>query len=234
MKTHEVHDLHARAEHLADQVQPHRQRLTVILNWAQNARVDSDALASVVLAIKLLGGSALDVTRPSVRDDHGRFTHDWEMLEQTEQVHAELTELADETDEIHGAALQAGMEAEADLADAQGELAEARAMPTFDPCDGCHTERMAAIAQAERKIADANERCELSEATIEALRPLRCFRKASEALEKLPDDLYEVYRAAYTLLAVDDSVMPGDGDYLTGHGAASVARLRRRVKAGAA
>ena len=49
-------------------------------------------------------------------------------------------------------------QARRDLAVAREALAAAYAMPTREPCDGCHSARAAAIAAAEAAIAEAEAR----------------------------------------------------------------------------
>jgi hypothetical protein len=98
--------------------------------------------------------------------------------------------------------------AQRDLQAAQADLAAAYAMPTRDPCTGCHRARAAAIAAAEAAIADAEGRIHdadrricLCEDTSEILDPLtRRLQTALQALRQVPHDLGEVYELVYEFI----------------------------------
>ena len=66
------------------------------------------------------------------------------------------------------------------LARARTRLATAKAMPTFQPCDGCHGRRAAAIdaaeeaiEEAQRRIAECQKRIAICEGVRHAMRTLR-------------------------------------------------------------
>src|SRR5260370_890001 len=98
---------------------------------------------------------------------------------------------------------------------AGAELARARGMPTADPCQGCHHARVGAIQAAQRELEDARERGDCAGAALEALAPLK-LPQALRAVRRVPEDLREVYAAAYDLVTRDPGAMPKDGDFITG------------------
>lgn len=95
-----------------------------------------------------------------------------------------------------------------DLQAARAELAAAYAMPTRDPCTGCHPAKAAAIAVADAAVADAEERITgatrrigLSEDTAEILDPLTRRPQAGlQTLRQVPHDLGEVYELIYEFI----------------------------------
>jgi hypothetical protein len=102
-------------------------------------------------------------------------------------------------------------EARAALQAAQAALTAARAMPsgTREQADA----RSAALTEAAERVALARD-------ALEAARSLaRRAGRAADRLAQVPDDLAEVYEAAYGFIA-RDGVMPRDGDWLTGTGPA--------------
>jgi len=65
------------------------------------------------------------------------------------------------------------------------------AIPVKDPCDGCHSVKEAAIADALRRIG-------LCEAAAEILTPLtERLRAALSHLQQVPADLGEAYELVY-------------------------------------
>ena len=96
-------------------------------------------------------------------------------------------------------------QARRDLAAARAALAAAYAMPTREPCDGCHAARAAAIAaaeaavaDAEARIADAERRIGICEAAADILDPLaERLARALAQLRTVPQDLGEVYELIY-------------------------------------
>ena len=96
-------------------------------------------------------------------------------------------------------------QARRDLAAARAALAAAYAMPTRQPCDGCHAARAAAIAaaeaavaDAEARIADAERRIAICEAAADILDPLaERLARALAQLRTVPQDLGEVYELIY-------------------------------------
>ncbi len=62
-------------------------------------------------------------------------------------------------------------QARRDLAEAREALAAAYALPTREPCDGCHSARAAAIAAAEAAGADAEARIADAERRTASARP---------------------------------------------------------------
>ncbi len=96
-------------------------------------------------------------------------------------------------------------QARRDLTEAREALAAAYALPTREPCDGCHSARAAAIAAAEAaiaeagaRIADAERRTGICEAAADILGPLaeRLARVLAQ-LRTVPQDLGEVYELIY-------------------------------------
>jgi hypothetical protein len=91
------------------------------------------------------------------------------------------------------------------MAAARAALAAAYAMPTREPCDGCHSARAAPIAAAEAAVAaveariqEAERRIGTCEAAADILDPLaERLARALARLRSVPQDLGEVYELIY-------------------------------------
>ena len=96
-------------------------------------------------------------------------------------------------------------QARRDLEAARAALAAAYAMPTREPCDGCHScprrrdrSRRGRVADAEARIADAERRIAICEAAADLLDPLaERLARALARLRMVPQDLGEVYELIY-------------------------------------
>ena len=81
-------------------------------------------------------------------------------------------------------------------------------MGTWEPCQGCHGERDAAIAaaqadeeDAETRIADAGQRIALCETAADILDPLAATLTAAlERVRRVAPDLGEVYELVYAFV----------------------------------
>jgi hypothetical protein len=114
-------------------------------------------------------------------------------------------------------------QARRDLEVARAALAAAYAMPTREPCDGCHSARAAAIAaaeaavaDAEARIADAQRRIAICEAAAEILGPLaERLTRALTRLRTVPQDLGEVYQLIYEFVC-SGGKLPRYGRWIEG------------------
>ena len=209
------HALLARAHELADTADLAGQ-LTEIIGWARAARVDQAALAGLVTAVKMLDGDVTALFR-AVRGRHtgGRFSRDTELLDILADAEADIESRVSAAAQLRRQASQALQRARADEAAARDQLARARAMPVADPCRGCHGAKASAIQAAQAELSDARERASLADAALEILAGLK-LAEALRAVRRVPEDLREVYAAAYDLVTRDPRAMPKDGDFITG------------------
>jgi hypothetical protein len=204
-----------RAEELADTTDLAGQ-LTEIIGWARAARIDQAALAGLVTAVRLLDGDATALFR-AVRGRHtgGRFGRDTELLEAVEEAETGICGRVKGAAHLGRQARAALQQAQVDEAAADAGLACARQMPTAEPCQGCHHARTRAIQAAQRDLQDAGERARYASGALEVLAALR-LPEALRAIRRVPEDLREVYAAAYDLVIQDPRAMPEDGDFITG------------------
>jgi hypothetical protein len=206
--------LYARAEML-DETGELAQAVTELLDGAQGAGVDPRAAISLTAALQTLDpGASTSYTAGSKEDrqDGTGYGSDGEFLEALsdaeDQVRERLREVKAVQEQVSLALDRAQQDlgqARRDLAAARAALAAAYAMPTREPCDGCHSARAAAIAaaeaaaaEAEARIANAQRRIAICEAAADILGPLaERLTRALTRLRTAPQDLGEVYELIY-------------------------------------
>ena len=210
--------LHARAE-LLDETGELAAAVTAILTFASGAGVDPRAVVSLRAAARALdpasGAPGYQAGSPADRHPGSGYGSDSEFLEAVSDTDDQIRDWVRDTDQLAEqviAALDTAHDdlerARRDLQAATEDLDAAYAMPTRDPCTGCHPAKAAAIAAAEAAIADAEERITgatrrigLCEAAAEILDPLtRRLRAALQALRQVPHDLGEVYELVYEFI----------------------------------
>jgi hypothetical protein len=211
----EEEKLYARAEML-DETGELAEAVAEVLQGAQRAGVDPRAVISLRAAIRQLdpAGGVPGYQAGSREDRHagGGYGSDGEFLEALSDAENQVRERLREVQELQeqvAAALdkaQADLEqARLDLEAARAALAAAYAMPTKEPCDGCHSARAAAIAaaeaaiaEAEARIKDAERRIGICEAAADLLDPLaERLARALAHLRTVPQDLGEAYELIY-------------------------------------
>jgi hypothetical protein len=206
-----------RAEELADTAAGLAAQITEIIGRARAARVDQDALAGLVTAVRILGGDVTALFRAARGRHHGGpYQHDTALLDAVEEISGDLAAAAAAAGRLHALAGQALHQAREDQDAAGRALAAAREMPAAEPCQGCHQARASAIAAAQHDLGDARERASQASAALDVLAALK-LRQALRAVRRVPEDLNEVYTAAYDLVTRDPRAMPADGDFITGH-----------------
>ena len=206
--------LYARAEML-DETGELAQAVAEVLTGAQGAGVDPRAVISLTAALQTLDpGAAVSYSAGSRKDrqDGTGYGSDGEFLEALsdaeDQVRERLREVKALQEQVSLALDRAQQDlgqARRDLEAARAALAAAYAMPTREPCDGCHSARAAAIAaaeaavaDAEARIADAERRIAICEAAADLLDPLaERLARALARLRTVPQDLGEVYELIY-------------------------------------
>jgi hypothetical protein len=204
-----------RAEDLADTTDLAGQ-LTQIIGRARAARVDQDALAGLVTAVRILGGDVTALFRAARgRHPDGPYQRDTDLLEAIDEASGDLAAAVTAAAGLQEQAGQALRQAQADEETAGHALARARQMPAAEPCQGCHQARAAAIQDAQRDLGDARERVSHASAALEILAGLK-LAQALRAVRRVPEDLHETYTAAYDLVTRDPQAMPQDGDFITG------------------
>src|SRR5262245_32205214 len=214
--------LYARAEML-DETGELALAVSEVLAGAQGAGVDPRAVISLRAAIRELDPASGEpgYQAGSQKDRRGGsgYGSDAEFLEAPsnadDQVREHLREAKDLRDQVVLAldrAQQDLAQARHDLEAARAALAAAYAMPTREPCDGCHAARTAAIAaaeaavadadaDAEARIADAERRIGICEAAADILDPLaERLARALDQLQAVPQDLGEVYELIYEFI----------------------------------
>ena len=210
--------LHARAEML-DETGELTAAVTAILAGASGAGVDPAAVLSLRAAITALdpagGAPGYQAGSPADRHPGSGYRSDSEFLEAVSDAEDQIRDWRRDADQLAEQAIAAADKAHDDLERAQQDLQAARAdlaaayaMPTRDPCTGCHPAKAAAIAAAEAAVADAEERIHdadrrigLCEDASEILDPLtRWLRAALQALRQVPHDLGEVYELVYEFI----------------------------------
>jgi hypothetical protein len=215
-----------RAEELADTAELAGQ-ITGIIGRARAARVDQAALGGLVTAVRVLDGDVTALFR-AVRGHHpdGAFSRDTGLLEAAEEIEDDISARIRATSQLERQADEALQRARAGEAAAARDLSAAHAMPTADPCRGCHPAKASAIAAAQRDLDNARERGSYASAALDTLTPLK-LPQALRAVRRLPDELREVYEPAYALVTRDPRAMPKDSDFLTGEAtpAAMAARM---------
>jgi hypothetical protein len=204
-----------RAEDMADTTDLAGQ-LTEIIGRARAARVDQDALAGLVAAVRILGGDVTALFRAARgRHPDGPYQHDTGLLDAVEEISIDLAAAATAAARLQDQARQELQQARDDEAAASRALAAARALAVAEPCQGCHAARASAIEAAQRDLSAAREQARYAGAALEVLAGLK-LRQALRAVRRVPEDLHETYAAAYDLVTRDPRAMPEDGDFITG------------------
>jgi hypothetical protein len=207
--------LYARAEML-DETGELAAAVTAILAGASGAGVDPAAVTGLRNAVRELdpAGGAPSYQAGSQADRHPGtgYGSDAEFLEAISDAEDEVRERQRAVSSLQEQAIAAIDKAHDDLDRVQRDLKAARqdfaaacAMPTRDPCDGCHGRKAkaiaaaeAAVADAEAGIADAERRISLCEDAADILDPLaQRLQAALQALRQVPHDLGEVYELVY-------------------------------------
>lgn len=189
-----------------------------VLLGAEQAGADRGAVEGLLGALRILDPAALPSYDPGEADDqrvNSGYASEVEFLEgvgdaedQATQAHREAAALAEAASALLD---EAGAEADAarrDLAAARDRLSAAYAMPTGEPCTGCHGAKQAAITEAETAAADAEARIGVAvqvmtaaEAAIAVLEPYAAALVIVAArLRRVPSDLGETYELVYTFL----------------------------------
>ena len=212
------------------------QAAAAVLTGAQGAGVDPRAVISLTAAIQALDpGAALSYSAGSQKDRHGGtgYGSDGEFLEALSDAEDQVREHLREVKALREQVALALDRAEQDLGQARRDLEAARealaaasAMPTRQPCDGCHVARAAAIAaaeaavaDAEARIADAERRISICEAAADLLDPLaERLARALAQLRTVPQDLGEVYELIYTFVR-SGGKLPRYARWIEGEGA---------------
>lgn len=230
MSTDHERQLLARARELAD-LADLRDDTLACLGAARHAGLDPDALAGLVGAAAALGATA---TATYTAGDGWTGTHPSER-----HFLAHVASIDDDLDEHTAALTRLGRQASAaldaareDLDDVRGQLTDARraltaarALPTHDPCDGCHQQQASAVTAAQTAIRTAQEtvrECQIRTGIcgdITGAVPvlLRRLRHTQARLQSVPADLGETYESVYDLLR-RGGTLPYDGRWLTGTG----------------
>ena len=235
MSGHEE-QLRARAEML-DETGELAQAIAAILAGAGSAGVDPRAVISLRAAIAELdpagGAPGYQAGSRKDRQDGSGYGSDGEFLEALsdaeDQVRERLREVKALREQVAldlERAQQDLEQARRDLAAARAALAAAYAMPTRQPCDGCHPAKAAAIAAAEAAIAEAEARIKDAErrtgicgAAADILDPLAGrLARALAQLRTIPQDLGEVYELIYEFVR-SEGKLPRYGRWIEGDGA---------------
>jgi hypothetical protein len=209
--------LYARAEMLEDLAEP-ASAVSDLLTGAQGAGVDPRAVISLTAALQTLYPGASTgygaASRKDRRDGSG-YGSDGEFLEALSDAEDQVRERLREVKALREQVLLALDRTQQDLGQGRRDLVAARAtlaaayaMTTWQPCDGCHAARAAAIAAAEAavagaeaRIADAERRISICEAAADLLDTLVVrLARALAQLRTVPQDLGEVYELIYTFV----------------------------------
>ena len=224
--------LYARAEML-EETGELAQATAEVLAGAQGAGVDPRAVISLTAALQTLDpGASTSYTAGSKKDRHDGtgYGSDGEFLEALSDAEDQVREHLREVKELREQVLLALDRAQQDLGQARRDLAAARAalaaayaMPTREPCDGCHSARAAAIAaagaaaaDAEARIKDAERRTGICEAAADIPDPLaERLARALARLRTVPQDLGEVYQLIYEFVRAGGK-LPRYGRWIEG------------------
>jgi len=199
------------------------------LGAARHAGLDPDALHGLVGCAAALGAAGID-TYGAGDGWTGRHANERDFL-------GHVADIEDGIEERLGAAARLGREVAAaletaredleaardELTAARRQLAAARALPTGEPCDGCHARRAAAIDTAEEAVAAAEDlirECEtrtgICEDIGQALAVLtKRLQRALARIQAVPGDLGETYESVYNLIRRGGH-MPHEGRWITG------------------
>jgi hypothetical protein len=230
--TGEEERLHARAEML-EETGDLAQAVAEVLTGAQGAGVDPRAVTNLTAALQILDpAAAVSYSAGSRKDrqDGSGYGSDGEFLEALSDGEDQVRERLREAKELREQASLALDRAEQDLGQARRDLEVARAalaaayaMPTRQPCDGCHNARAAAIAaaeaavaNAEARIADAERRISICGAATDILDPIaERLARALGQLRTVPQDLGEVYELIYEFVRAGGK-LPRYGRWIEG------------------
>jgi hypothetical protein len=221
--------LYSRAE-LLDETSDLAAEATEVLDGAAATGVDPAAVTSLRAAVRALdpaGGT------PSYQEHPGDSYHsDIEFLEAIVDAEDQVRERLRDADKLRGEAAEAMDKAQDDLGrsrrdlqNAQMALAAAMALPTKDPCNGCHSAKAAAIMQAEQEVADAEQAIADAERRISTLggaleildELTRRLTAAMKALRRVPADLGETYELVAEFIRRGGK-LTHDGRFITGEG----------------
>jgi hypothetical protein len=224
--------LYARAEML-DETGELAQAVSGVLLGAQGVGVDPRAVISLTAALQALDPGAstgYDAGSKKDRRDGSGYGSDGEFLEALSDAEDQVRERLREVEALREQLSLALDRAQQDLGQARRDLAAARtalaaayAMPTREPCDGCHSARAAAIAaaeaavaEAEARIQDAERRIGICEAAANILDPLaERLAQALARLRTVPQDLGEVYQLIYEFVRAGGK-LPRYGRWIEG------------------
>jgi hypothetical protein len=210
--------LHARAETL-EETGELAAAVTAIITGASGAGLDPRAVSGLRAAVRALdpagGAPGYQPGGPAGRHPGSGYASDGEFLEAVSDAEDQVRDWLRDTEQLAGQVIAALGTAHADLDRAHQDLQAARsglaaayAMPTGQPCTGCHRAKASAIAAAEAaaaaaeaRIAGATRRISLCQDTTEILDPLtRRLQAALQALRQVPHDLGEVYELVYEFI----------------------------------
>jgi hypothetical protein len=167
------------------------QTITGVLAGAQAAGVDPAAVAGLAGAVRALDpGADTNGYDPGGQDDRragGGYRSDGEFLEAASDAEGDVVERVRDVGKL-------GDELAVAMDDAQAALEAAYAMAVRDPCGGCHGDKEAAIADAERRIS----LCETAAGVVDPLAGR--LREALGRLRQVPQDLGEAYELVYEFI----------------------------------
>jgi F0F1-type ATP synthase membrane subunit b/b' len=228
--------LHARAEML-DETGELADGAAAILAGAGRAGLDPRAVISLRSAVRELdpagGAPGYQAGSKKDRQDGSGYGSDGEFLEALSDAEDQVREHLRKVKELREQVALALDRAQQDLEQARRDLEQARqalaaayAMPTRQPCDGCHPAKAAAIAaaeaavaEAEARIADAERRIGICEAAGDILDPLaERLARALAQLRTVPQDLGEVYELIYEFVR-SGGKLPRYARWIEGEGA---------------
>lgn len=186
----------------------------VILGAARNSGLDPEALGGLVGAAVALGAGSLAIY--TAGGDGARYDNETAYLMHIASAEYEIADRLTAADKLHDRVVAAADAALDDLESAREALAAAQAMPTGEPCDGCHEAKAAAIASARAAIADAETRVRYCEGAAEILGLITPrLRYALQRIRALAGDLGEVYEPVYNLIRRGGR-MPYEGRWIEG------------------
>lgn len=166
------------------------QSVTAVLEGAQGAGVDPAAVTSLAAAVRALDpGAVTGYDAGSIEDRRpgGGYGSDGEMIEAVSEAENDILERLREVQQLQEQVIAA--------TDAtQAALEAAYAMPVNDPCDGCHSFKEAAIADALRRIGP----CDAAAGILDPL--VGRLAMALQKLQQVPQDLGEVYELVYAFI----------------------------------
>lgn len=193
--------------------------LRAILMRCQATGVDHRVVTGLQQAMKLLDVTADTRYDSNAGPGQNPYASDLDfaeaMVEAEMDLHADLQHverMQGENSDLEEAAELAAAAAATELSQAREMLAVAYAIPTKDPCDGCHASKMTAISSAEAavqgaesRIQEANERLDVCESTAGVLEELR------DLLTRAAGHLAGVIPALGEALAVIHEFLLGGG-----------------------